>query len=173
MSGARISAAPSRAHAAPRHANAARRRAAHLAVTVQYGVPRAGLPARASLERWARAALRRSADVTVRFVGAAEGRALNRRYRGRDHATNVLTFAYPDAGHALAGDVVLCAPVVAREARDQGKPVVAHFAHLLVHGLLHLQGYDHGENREARRMEALETRILGELGYSDPYGREA
>jgi probable rRNA maturation factor len=141
-------------------------------VTVQYGVPRAGLPARASLERWARAALRQAADVTVRFVGAPEGRALNRRYRRRDYAANVLTFAYPDAGRILEGDIVLCAPVVAREARDQGKPAAAHFAHLLVHGLLHLQGYEHEENREARRMEALERRILRELGYSDPYGRE-
>jgi len=140
---------------------------------VQYRVPRAGLPARVSLERWARAATRRAASVTVRFVGATEGRALNRRYRGQDHATNVLTFAYSDAGHRLEGDIVLCAPVVAREAREQGKPVAAHFAHLLVHGLLHLQGYDHLEAREARRMEALETRILGRLGYSDPYGREA
>jgi probable rRNA maturation factor len=152
--------------------SAGRRRAAPLAVTVQYGVRRAGLPARASLERWAQAALRRGAEVTVRFVGAAEGRALNRAFRGRDYATNVLTFAYPGGGRSLAGDIVLCAPVVAREARDQGKPVVAHFAHLVVHGLLHLQGYDHDDSREARRMEALERRILGELGYSDPYGRE-
>jgi probable rRNA maturation factor len=148
------------------------RRVRRLAVTVQYGVPRAGLPGRASLERWARAALRRAADVTVRFVGIAECRALNRKYRGRDYAANVLTFAYPDTGRTLEGDIVLCAPVVAREARDQGKPVAAHFAHLLVHGLLHLQGYDHEENRKAQRMEALEKRILGELGYSDPYGRE-
>jgi probable rRNA maturation factor len=149
-----------------------RRRVAPLAVTVQYGVRRAGLPGRTSLERWARAALRRGADITVRFVGAAEGRALNRAYRGRDYATNVLTFVYPGAGRNLSGDIVLCAPVVAREARDQGKPAAAHFAHLVVHGLLHLQGYDHDGRREARRMEALEKRILGELGYSDPYGRE-
>jgi len=142
-------------------------------MSVQYGVPRAGLPGRASLERWARAALGRSADVTVRFVGTAEGRALNRRYRGRDHATNVLTFAYPEAGSALEGDIVLCAPVVAREARAQGKPVAAHFAHLVVHGLLHLQGFDHERARTASRMEALERRILGKLGYPDPYGREA
>lgn len=158
--------------AAPRRADAAPRRAARLAMTVQYGVPRAGLPARASLERWARAGLRRGADVTIRFVGSAEGRALNRRYRGRDYAANVLTFAYPDARRTLEGDIVLCAPVVAREARDQGKPIAAHFAHLVVHGLLHLQGYDHQENRDAQRMEALEKRILAGLGYSDPYGRE-
>ena len=82
----------------------------------------------------------------------------------------MLTFAYPSAGRGLWGDIVLCAPVVAREARDQCKPVAAHFAHLVVHGLLHLQGYDHGASRAARRMEALETRILRQLGYSDPYG---
>jgi probable rRNA maturation factor len=154
------------------HARATPRRKARLAVTVQYGVSRAGLPARASLERWARAALRRTADVTVRFVGGAEGRALNRRYRGRDYATNVLTFAYSAAGRALEGDIVLCAPVAAREARDQGKPVVAHFAHLVVHGLLHLQKYDHDGDQDAQRMEAAEKRILGKLGFADPYGRE-
>jgi probable rRNA maturation factor len=158
--------------AAAGHAVTTPRRKARPAVSVQYGVPRAGLPARVSLERWARAALRRTADVTVRFVGAAEGRALNRRYRGRDYATNVLTFAYSAAGRALEGDIVLCAPVVAREARDQGKPVVAHFAHLVVHGLLHLQGYDHERDQDAQRMEAAERRILGKLGFSDPYGRE-
>ncbi len=156
--------------AAPR--NSTPRHAPQLAVTVQYGVSRAGLPARASIERWTRAALRRAADVTFRFVGTAEGRAVNRRYRGRDYAANVLTFAYPDAGRTLEGDIVLCAPVVAREARDQGKPVAAHFAHLVVHGLLHLQGFDHEESREARRMEAREKRILRGLGYPDPYGRE-
>lgn len=155
-----------------RVATASSRRAARLAVTVQYGVRRTGLPARATVERWARAALRRAANVTVRFVGAAEGRALNRRYRGRDYATNVLTFAYPVAGRTLAGDIVLCAPVVTREARDQGKTVVAHCAHMVVHGLLHLQSYDHVEDREAQRMEAAEQRILVKLGYSDPYGRE-
>jgi len=163
--------------AGKRHAVATPRRRARPAatvrrMTVQYGVPRAGLPARASLERWAQVALHRSADVTVRFVGAAEGRALNRRYRGRDYATNVLTFAYSAAGRALAGDIVLCAPVVAREARSQRKPAMAHFAHLVVHGLLHLQGYDHEGVEDAQRMEGAEKRILGKLGFSDPYGRE-
>lgn len=158
--------------AAAEHAVATPRRRARTAVTVQYGVPRAGLPARVSLERWARVALHRTADVTVRFVGAAEGRALNRRYRGRDYATNVLTFAYSAAGRALEGDIVLCAPVVEREARGQGKPLVAHFAHLVVHGLLHLQGYDHEGDQDAQRMEAAERRILGKLGFPDPYGRE-
>jgi probable rRNA maturation factor len=158
--------------ATPRRPAPGARRAERLAVTVQYGVSRTGLPARARLERWARAAMRRTGDVTIRFVGVSEGRALNRRYRGRDRATNVLTFVYPDAEPILRGDIVLCAPVAAREARDQGKPIAAHFAHLLVHGLLHLQGYDHEKSREAQRMENLERRILGELGYADPYGRE-
>jgi len=161
MSAAEIDTAPRRATAAAR-----------LTMTVQYGVPRAGLPARTSLERWASAALRRAAEVTIRFVSAAEGRALNRRYRGRDYAANVLTFAYPGTRRVLEGDIVLCVPVVAREAREQGKPATAHFAHLVVHGLLHLQGHDHEVNRDARRMEALEKRILKGLGYSDPYGRE-
>ena len=138
-------------------------------LAVQYGVRRAGLPARPSLERWARAAARRRIAVTVRFVGAVEGRALNRAYRGRDHATNVLAFAYPAADRGLEGDIVLCAPVVAREARRQGKPVRAHYAHLLVHGLLHLQGYDHARRSDARLMEAREKRILRRLGFGDPY----
>jgi probable rRNA maturation factor len=107
--------------------------------------------------------------VTLRFVGAREGRALNRTYRGRDYATNVLSFAYPEF-KPLAGDIVLCAPVVAREAREQGKLLEAHYAHLVVHGMLHLQGFDHQHNREARAMEALETEIVTGLGYADPYG---
>jgi len=138
-------------------------------LAVQYAVPRAGLPGRASLERWANAAADGRTSLTVRFVGAAEGRALNRAYRGQDHATNVLTFPYPAADRGLAGDIVLCAPVVAREARAQGKPARAHYAHLLVHGLLHLRGYDHARATQAREMEALETRILRRLGFADPY----
>ena len=107
----------------------------------------------------------------MRFVEGAEGRRLNREYRGRDRATNVLTFAYGNARDgALAGDIVLCAPVIAREARAQGKPVRAHYAHLTVHGLLHLRGYDHERLRPAARMEAAERRILASLGFPDPYG---
>jgi probable rRNA maturation factor len=117
---------------------------------------------------WAKAALRTRASITVRIIGKREGRTLNHRYRGRDYATNVLTFTYPD--HAmLAGDIALCAPVIGREARDQGKTVEAHYAHLLVHGLLHLQGHDHEATREAQRMEAREIAILKRLGYPDPY----
>jgi len=102
--------------------------------------------------------------LTVRVVGAREGRALNRRFRRRARATNVLAFAYGGAG-----DIVLCHPVVAREARAQGKSVRAHYAHLVVHGVLHLRGYLHDDKRGARRMEAREIRILRRLGFADPY----
>ena len=138
------------------------------AFSVQIASSAAGIPSARKLRNWARHALRGSASVTVRIVGAREGRALNHRYRGRDYATNVLTFAYPgDAG--LAGDIALCAPVIGREARDQGKTPDAHYAHLLVHGLLHLQGHVHHRKRDAERMEALEIAILKRLGYADPY----
>ena len=146
-------------------------------MVVQYAAPRAGLPGRASIQRWANAAADGRTSITVRFVGTAEGRALNRAYRGQDHATNVLTFPYPEAGRDIkgatrggkAGDIVLCAPVIAREARAQGKPLRAHFAHLLVHGLLHLRGHDHVRRDKARAMEALEIEILRRLGFADPY----
>src|SRR5205085_11537003 len=119
-------------------------------VTVQYAIPRSGVPAPAALRRWARAAAA-SVSLTVRIVGRREGRALNRRYRRRDHATNVLSFPYGNEG-----DVVLCHPVVAREAREQGKTLHAHYAHLIVHGVLHLRGHLHDDPRSARRMEARE-----------------
>ena len=127
----------------------------------------AHIPSDSLLRRWARAALERPATVTLRIVAAAEARRLNRQFRGKDYATNVLTFVYD--GDALAGDVVLCAPVVAREAKEQGKPIAAHWAHLVVHGLLHLQGHDHEKPREAGRMEGRERRILAALGFGDPY----
>ena len=139
-----------------------------LALSVQRAVAPAGLPRPATLRRWAASALTRDATVTLRFVDGREGRALNRRYRGRDRATNVLTFVYDD-GASLNGDVVLCAPVVEREARAQHKTLVAHYAHLVIHGMLHLQGFDHERDAEARRMEAREVRVLGRLGYRDPY----
>ena len=145
------------------------RRAPELALTVQYGLRSAQLPSRARLRVWAQAALRRSAAVTLRLVGAREARALNRRFRRRDYATNVLSFAYPGQ-RPLAGDLAICAPVAAREARERGIDRDAHFAHLVVHGMLHLQGYDHAIEREAQRMERLETRILARLGYANPYG---
>ena len=129
---------------------------------------RAGhIPTDSLLRRWARAALARPADVTLRLVAEAEGRRLNREFRGKDYATNVLTFVYET--RPLAGDIVICAPVVAREAREQGKPVAAHWAHLLVHGLLHLQGMDHEHAGDAQRMEGKERRILRALGFGDPY----
>ena len=127
----------------------------------------AHIPSDARLKRWARAALAREAAVTVRYVAEAEGRRLNREFRGRDHATNVLTFVY--STRPLAGDIVICAPVVAREAREQGKASQAHHAHLLVHGLLHLQGLDHEAPAEARRMERRERAILARLGFENPY----
>jgi probable rRNA maturation factor len=147
---------------APRH------RRPRLSLAVQYAARAATLPAQAALRRWARAALERDATVTLRFVGAREGRALNAGFRGQDHATNVLTFVY-DEGGALAGDIVLCAPVLRREAREQGKAFYDHCAHLVVHGMLHLQGYDHESPRSARTMEGRETAILAGLGVPDPY----
>lgn len=147
------------------------RAAVKLALTVQQAVNSPGLPARAALRRWLAAALERSAAITVRYVGTAEGRALNRAYRARDYATNVLSFGYGSSGRgaALTGDIVLCAPVLRREARVQRKALAAHVAHLTVHGALHLQGHDHRSARAAARMEALEKRILAELGFADPY----
>ncbi|MBL8445818.1 MAG: rRNA maturation RNase YbeY [Zoogloeaceae bacterium] len=132
-------------------------------------------PRKPQIRAWAQAALEREAVVTVRLVGAKEGRELNRDFRGKDYATNVLTFVYdegatPGAGEApLAGDLVLCVPVVVREALDQGKSPEAHYAHLVVHGMLHLQGYDHEIEADAQRMEARERQILASLGFADPY----
>ena len=120
------------------------------------------------MRRWVRAALIDDATVTVRFVDAIEGRAINAEFRGKDYATNVLTFVYDDE-HPRAGDVVLCAPVVRREATAQGKPLADHHAHLVVHGMLHLQGFDHERHADAAVMEARETAILATLGLPDPY----
>lgn len=130
-------------------------------------------PASAQLRAWAQAAVLPGnvCEATIRLVGTREGLALNRAYRGRDYATNVLTFVYDDlpAGAPITGDLALCVPVVAREAREQGKTLEAHFAHLLVHGMLHLQGFDHEDPQEAEDMEARETALLAGLGFSDPY----
>ena len=126
-----------------------------------------GLPARATLARWVGLALERDADLTLRFVGAAEGRRLNRDYRGGDHATNVLTFDYARVP-AIHADIVLCVPVLKREAREQGKPLRAHLAHLVVHGVLHAHGYDHDRPASALKMEAAEVAILARLGLPDP-----
>ncbi|MBM3356319.1 MAG: rRNA maturation RNase YbeY [Betaproteobacteria bacterium] len=148
-----------------------RARKPRLALAVQYAVKGRRLPSRSELRRWARAALEHDARITVRIVGRDEARALNRAFRGRDYATSVLSFVMR-AVPPLEGDLALCAPVVAHEARDQRKSVRAHYAHLVVHGVLHLQGYDHGRAREARIMERRETAIVTGLGYPDPHERQ-
>jgi probable rRNA maturation factor len=123
---------------------------------------------RARVRRWLRVALEAPARIAVRVVDEDEGRALNLAYRRKDYATNVLTFDYERAPQVVA-DLVLCAPVVAREARLQRTPLEAHYAHLVVHGALHAQGHDHERDAQARRMEAHETALLARLGYPDPY----
>jgi len=147
------------------------RGAAKLTLTVQTAVNSPGLPTKAELRRWLAASLGQDAVITVRFVGTAEGRTLNRSYRERDYATNVLSFGYGASGRpqVLSGDIVLCVPVLRREARAQGKTLRAHVAHLAVHGALHLQGHDHQTPRAAARMEGLEKKILAKLGFPDPY----
>jgi probable rRNA maturation factor len=128
-----------------------------------------GVLTTARLKRWVGTALIGPGEITVRIVGAAEGRRLNREFRGKDYATNVLTFAYTPTPFTLA-DLVLCAPVVASEALLQGKPLRAHYAHLLVHGALHAQGWDHEKSQaDALAMEAQETAILARLGFDSPY----
>lgn len=144
-----------------------------LNLSVQYAHRAEGLPLRPQLRQWARAALdvdgARGGQITVRFVDADEGRALNRDYRHKDYATNVLSFPY-SSDPVVCGDLVVCAPVVAREAEEQGKPLLAHYAHLIVHGVLHLQGFDHEAGKQAARlMEDRERAILAALGYADPY----
>jgi probable rRNA maturation factor len=172
--------------------SASRRR---LDVTVQFATRRSGVPHASSLSRWAnlafdaagqkaRAALRRNAQslpLTIRIVGAAESRQLNRTYRGKDKPTNVLSFPadQPGEGDGRAavgdgqenplGDLAICAPVVAREAREQGKNPRAHWAHMVIHGVLHLLGYDHENDRDAEVMESREVKILSQFGYANPY----
>ena len=145
-----------------------------LSLSLQFGeladaaLHRAAL-SRHSVARWIRHALQSDAEITVRIVGAKEGQTLNRDYRGKDYATNVLTFDYTQAPYVTA-DLVLCAPVVAREAQENSKTLQAHYAHLLVHGTLHAQGYDHETSaQDAEAMEALEIKILAGLGIDNPY----
>jgi probable rRNA maturation factor len=133
---------------------------------IQYAAEGEDLPARPLLRKWVAAALEGDASVTVRIVDAREGRALNRTYRGIAAATNVLAFVYDGVS---GGDLVLCAPVLRREARQQGKALDAHCAHLVVHGMLHLQGYDHHRAADATRMEAREIAVLARLGIANPY----
>jgi probable rRNA maturation factor len=133
---------------------------------VQYAVPRRGVPGAARLRTWARLAC--VSPVNLRIVGESEGRRLNRTYRRKNRATNVLTFTYG----RLGGDIILCHPVIRREARVQGKSVAAHYAHLVVHGVLHLRGYAHEKKRDAARMEAREIRLLRRAGFRNPYSVE-
>ncbi|OGB13876.1 MAG: rRNA maturation RNase YbeY [Burkholderiales bacterium RIFCSPLOWO2_12_67_14] len=148
-----------------------------LSLSLQFGALQDAAPHRAALPRhkvmrWIRHALDADAEITVRIVDAEEGQALNRDYRHKDYATNVLTFDYATEPVVMA-DLVLCAPVVAREAADLGKPLAEHYAHLLVHGTLHAQGWDHETGEEdAQAMEARETAILAGLGEPDPYRRD-
>jgi len=149
----------------------------HVTIDYQRAVDWDGLPDLQDLEGWANAAWQGEEDseVTLRVVDARESEKLNAQYRGKRKPTNVLSFPFevpPGITMALAGDLVICAPVVEREAHDQGKTVQAHWAHMVIHGMLHLQGYDHIADDEAEVMEALETRILASFGFSDPYETE-
>jgi probable rRNA maturation factor len=149
-----------------------------LRVDVQLATDDPSLPTRQQLVEWARAAWPDGSDdaeVVLRAVDEAEGRRLNHEFRGRDRATNVLSFPFeppPGIEFDHLGDLVICAPVVAREASAQGKPAAAHWAHMVVHGMLHLQGYDHETDAQAAEMEARETRILSALGFAAPYAGE-
>jgi probable rRNA maturation factor len=139
-----------------------------LDLAVQRSSRAAHIPGDRVLRKWLRAALEGAGAITLRYVGEAEGRRLNRKFRGKDHATNVLSFVYE--AKPLAGDIVICAPVVAREAMAQGKALDAHHAHLVIHGALHLQGYDHERSaRAAAAMEKRERALLAKLGFPDPY----
>ncbi len=146
-----------------------------LSLSLQFGrfdnlaAHRAALP-RHKVVRWLRHALQADGEITVRIVGADEGQALNRDYRHKDYATNVLTFDYAQEP-VVSADLVICAPVIAREAQENGKTLEAHYAHMLVHGALHAQGWDHETSAEdADEMEAFETDIMRKLGFDDPYG---
>ena len=139
-----------------------------LSMDVQYASELAGLPTKAQFKRWARKTIRVDSEITLRIVDEAEGRALNHAYRQKDYATNVLTFALAEEPLVMA-DIVICAPIVAKEAAQQGKTLLAHFAHLTVHGVLHTHGYDHELAEQAELMESIETQILTQLGYADPY----
>lgn len=135
---------------------------------VQYATNSTDVPTRPQFRRWVKAALMQEAEIVLRIVDEAEGCELNHQFRDKDYATNVLTFVYDDT-QPLTGDIVLCAPVVSKESQQQHKNLIAHYAHLTVHGVLHLQGYDHIEEAEAVVMEQMETQILARLGYDDPY----
>ena len=137
----------------------------HLQIQVASRLP--GVPAPATLRKWLRLCAPAGARLTLRIVNRVEGRKLNGQFRNKDYATNVLTFAYGET--PVEADIVLCAPVIAAEAREQGKLLAAHYAHLTIHGVLHACGYDHETTRDAARMEAREVAILGKLGIRNPY----
>ena len=139
-----------------------------LSLSVQYATNAKKLPTRQQFRRWVKVALEQDVQMALRIVDELEGRALNQSYRCNDYATNVLTFVYDDT-EPLYGDVVICAPVVTREAKEQGKDWLAHYAHLTIHAALHLQGYDHEKKRDAEKMEARETALLLKLRYPAPY----
>ncbi len=146
----------------------AKKNVKRFSLSVQFASGDEAIPSRPQIRRWAKAAAERDVQVTVRFVDASEGRALNREFRHKDYATNVLSFAYDR--DPVVGDLLLCVPVIKREAKQQRKDSRAHFAHMIVHGMLHLQGYDHeSSQREAERMEAREREILTRFGIADPY----
>lgn len=142
--------------------------ACRLSLTVQYASSADHLPTRNQLRRWVKLAMQRDLSITLRLVDAVEGRALNKQFRAKNYATNVLTFSNEDAT-ILRGDIVICAPVVAKEARAQHKNLLAHYAHLVLHAVLHVQGYDHEDDDDAAKMEACETALMAKLGYADPY----
>ncbi len=146
-----------------------------LALEVQYATPEGELPSEADLQKWAIVAIgdkRVQTELVIRLVGETESAALNQQYRGKAGATNVLSFPFrppPPAESDLLGDLVICAPVVSAQAAAQGKTAQAHWAHMVVHGILHLLGYDHKQPAEAAEMENMEIEILAQLGFSDPY----
>ena len=139
-----------------------------LSLSVQYASAMPHLPTRPQFRRWMKIALQRDVNITLRVVDEPEGRELNKKYRGKNYATNVLTFVYNDA-ELLEGDVVICAPVVQQEAMDQHKGLLAHYAHLTLHAALHLQGHEHDKDADAAGMEAWETTLMLKLRYPDPY----
>jgi probable rRNA maturation factor len=139
-----------------------------LSLSIQFASNEESLPTRSQLRKWTKAALRVDTEMTIRIVDKEEARALNFTYRGKDYATNVLTFPLAEEPH-LMGDVIICAPVVKEEAEAQKKSIEAHYAHLTVHGVLHLHGYDHEIDDQAALMESIEVTTLIKLGYPNPY----
>lgn len=148
-----------------------------LFLTTQTAIRSSSLPNETQLRRWIKAALESGANITLRFVDEKEGRRLNQQFRGKNYATNVLSFSYRNnldcatlhPGYDIYGDIVICVPIVMREAKAQRKKLEAHYAHLIIHGVLHLQGYIHLKKHDAAIMEKLESEILIKLGYDDPY----